>query len=213
MKQRLSIIIITLLFIAALALLGAGAYYFFGSGGNGNDKANPDLDATPTPTATVTPTITLSDTETPTSTVAPTSTSQATVKVFFSKNPESNNDFAYDISVSRTTNRTDVGAFTIEQLIAGPSSTEQAQNLFSPLKLTGASNCGTKDFTLSIDSAKKATLKFCKNVDSAGVGTDARVTNTINDTLKQFPTITKVVILTKDDNCFGDMSGQNLCKK
>jgi hypothetical protein len=219
--QAIKILILVLI---SLAFLSGAAYYLLGYGGNGNDNPNPNFNPSPTPILTLTPTpteemITITPTMivsgqvtlTPTLTTSPTP-AFATVKVFFSKNPESNNDFNFTVPVTRSTNRVDVGAYSLEQLLAGPSVAEQGTGLFTPLKVSGSSNCGSKEFTLTIDSAKKATLKFCKTVESSGVGVDARITKSVNDTLKQFPSITKVVILTKDDNCFGDQSGQNLCK-
>ena len=84
--------------------------------------------------------------------------------------------------------------------------------LFTPIKLTGTSNCSGKDFSLSIDqTTKKATLKFCKLVTSAGIGDDARIKNTITKTLTQFSTVTTVVILDRGGNCMGDESGMNAC--
>jgi hypothetical protein len=83
---------------------------------------------------------------------------------------------------------------------------------------TGPSSCaGLADFTLTLNKkgtvpeTGTATLKFCRATSSPGVGADARVTSQINATLKQFSTIKKVAILTKDNQCFGDMSGLNCC--
>jgi hypothetical protein len=148
-------------------------------------------------------------------TPAPTGTVSApckTVFVFFSKKPESDNNFAFTVPANRSTNRSDVAAFAIENLITGPTAQETSQGLFTPLKLNGDSNCGGKDFNINIDGSQKGTIKFCKNIQTAGVGDDARIKTTVEAALKQFSTITKVVILTKDDNCFGDQSGQNQCK-
>jgi hypothetical protein len=50
-------------------------------------------------------------------------------------------------------------------------------------------------------------------ISSAGTGDDARITMEIRKTLLQFSSVQKVVILTKSGNCFGDMSGQNMCLK
>jgi hypothetical protein len=134
------------------------------------------------------------------------------LKVYFSQNPLSMNDFTYTVAVERKTARTDVGTYAIEQIIQGPLENEANQKLFTPLKLTGTSNCEGKDFLLTIDQARKATLKFCKNVVSAGVGDDARISTLIEKTLLQFSTVSKVVILTNNNDCFGDQSGMQLCK-
>lgn len=135
----------------------------------------------------------------------------ATISVFFSKEPQSNDDFTYTVRSNRQTTRKDVGTFAIEQLIAGPNQAETTEGLISPIKLSGDSNCDSKDFNLVIVDGK-ATIKFCKNLNSAGVGQDTRIIETITQTLKQFPTVDKVIILTKDDDCFGDLSGLNNCK-
>ena len=58
-----------------------------------------------------------------------------------------------------------------------------------------------------------ATVKFCRVTASPGIGADARVIAEINATLKQFPNIKQVVILTQDGHCFGDGSGKDLCLK
>ena len=148
---------------------------------------------------------------TPAPAPAPTPTT-LNVQVYFSENPASYNDFTVVSAVDRSSNRTDIGTFTIEQLVAGPTTSEQTGGLFTPIMLTGTSNCSGKDFSLSIDqTAKKATLKFCRSVTSAGVGDDARIQNTIDKTLTQFSTVTSVVILDKGGNCFGDESGLNSC--
>jgi spore germination protein GerM len=138
-------------------------------------------------------------------------TGKASIKVYFSKNPDSNNDFSKVFSVARETDRKDVATFAVSELIKGPNASESSQNLFSPIKLSGPSNCGINDFIISIVDGK-ATIKFCKAINSAGVGDDARVKSVIEATVKQFPSVQKVVILNNNDTCFGDLSGQNLCK-
>lgn len=132
--------------------------------------------------------------------------------IYFSKDPESYNDFTYTEAVTRDSNRIDMGTFTLEQLIAGPSQTEASRGLFSPLKgkMQGESNCDGKDFTLSV-AERVARLRFCRAISSSGIGDDARITTAVSDTLKQFSSVDSVVILTRDGNCFGDQSGQNVC--
>jgi hypothetical protein len=133
------------------------------------------------------------------------------LKVFFSKNPESNNNFSFTQVATRTTDRKDTAAFVIEQLIAGPTADESAAGLATPLRLSGNSNCGEKDFSLDITS-KVATLRFCKQIVANGIGDDGRIKSVITETLKQFTNIEIVIILTKDNLCFGDLSGLDICK-
>jgi len=150
------------------------------------------------------------------------------VKVFFSKFPESvNTDFTAVYPVDRTSPTIAVGTFALQLLIAGPSLSEQQAGYFTELNtiLSGPSNCsaprpvGGPDFTLTLDKKGTitekgtATVKFCRSLASPGIGADARVTAEINATLKQFPNIKKVVILTKDGHCFGDLSGKDFCLK
>ncbi len=150
------------------------------------------------------------------------------IKVFFSKFPESvSTNFSAVFPVNRTSPTIAVGTFSIQLLIAGPTLAERSQGYFSELNsiLTGPSNCsapfptGGPDFTLTLDKKGTvtqigtATLKFCRSTASPGIGADARVKAEINATLKQFPRIKNVVILTKDGHCFGDLSGKDFCLK
>jgi len=89
--------------------------------------------------------------------------------------------------------------------------------------LSGSSNCsaplpvGGPEFTLTLNKkgtvpeTGTATLKFCRTINSGGIGADGRVQAEINATLKQFTNIKKVVILTKDGHCFADESGMDFC--
>jgi hypothetical protein len=150
--------------------------------------------------------------QTATTPVVESKPTEKTVKVFFSQAPDNELDFTATTGVTRTSNREDVVTFVIEELVKGPTSDEKKLNLENQILLEGNSNCGGKDFTLTIDK-KVATLKFCKLVVTNGIGTDARITNQIEKTLKQFDTIEKIVILTSNGSCFGDLSGLDVCKK
>jgi hypothetical protein len=142
------------------------------------------------------------------------------VKVYFSRLPQSNNNFNAVFPVNRVSPTSSVDIFVVQQLIVGPTVAEEAAGYESELKghLSGPSNCAASaNFTLklntkgSISQTGTATLKFCRLFSSAGIGTDARASAEISTTLKQFTTIKKVVILTKDAHCFGDESGADLC--
>lgn len=163
----------------------------------------------PTPDVTTSPTATPTTTNSPTPTQTQTTPNQRTVQVFFPKTPQSDEDFSYVEPVGRNTTSNAVATFAMEQLIIGPTTAETKLGLSEAVQLRGRSNCG-KDFTLSI-AAETATLKFCRAIPSPGVGYDAKATSAIESTLKQFSTIKSVVILDKDGNCFGDLSGKNLC--
>lgn len=133
------------------------------------------------------------------------------VKVYFSKLPESQEDFTFTQSVNRQTNRMDIATFVIESLLDGPNTQEKTQGLFNPINISGNSDCFGKDFSLNLVN-KKVTLRFCRDFLSNGIGDDARAKTVLTANLTQFSTITQVVILTKDGNCLGDLSGLNLCK-
>lgn len=147
------------------------------------------------------------------------------IKVFFSKSPDSLNNFNAVFPVDRTSPTIAVATYSIQLLIAGPTLSERQAGLFTELNtiLSGPSNCsaplpvGGPDFTLVLNMKGKmpqegtATLQFCRDIASAGIGADARVQAEINATLKQFSNIKNVVILTKDGHCFGDESGKDRC--
>jgi hypothetical protein len=166
---------------------------------------------------------------TPAVTAQPTSSTAETfpIKVYFSKSPESENNFAAVFPVDRVSPTRQVGTFAIQSLIAGPTPQERTAGCFSELGglLSGPSNCsgpspvGGPDFQLKLNQRGTvteqgtATLQFCRAINSPGIGADARVTAEINATLKQFSTIKKSVILTKEGHCFGDESGLDRCLK
>ncbi|MDQ2907277.1 MAG: hypothetical protein M3Y81_27535 [Chloroflexota bacterium] len=153
--------------------------------------------------------------------VAATATSNGyQVKVYFSRFPDSLSNSAATFPVDRISPTRSVGTFAIQLLIAGPTPEERTAGYFSELnsRLSGPSSCsgshptGGPDFMLNI-SGSTATVKFCRSLSSPGIGTDARVSSEVNATLKQFSSITKVIILTKDGHCFGDESGRDQCLK
>lgn len=136
-----------------------------------------------------------------------------TVKVFFSKHPESDNDPSKTFAVDRTTRDSGVGKFAVAQLLAGPTTSESAAGYFTPgLDLSGASDCGGQDFSLNI-SGGKATLQFCRASSLRGVVADGQLESELKDTLLQFPSVQKAVILNVQGDCLFNASGMNLCKQ
>jgi hypothetical protein len=141
------------------------------------------------------------------------------VQVYFSKQPDSYNDPNAVFPVQRVSPTAGVATSAIEQLIAGPTASEKAQGYFTELSgaLTGASNCGGPDFTITLNmrathpQTGAATLRFCRTLSLPGELTDARIKAEITNTLTQFPTITSVTIITREGHCFGDLSGQDTC--
>ncbi len=149
---------------------------------------------------------------TPRTTTAPPPATTRAIKVFFSRHPESDADFAAVFSVDRTAPDEGVAAAALRALIAGPTEAERAAGYFSELgeMLQGTSTCGGPDVALRIEGGT-ATVRFCRLVASAGIGQDARVQSAIEATLRQFATVQRVRILTSDGDCLFDMSGENRC--
>jgi hypothetical protein len=159
----------------------------------------------------------------------PVSTSQPEgypIKVFFSRYPVSvTSDPTAVYPVQRTSPTLSVGTFALQMLIAGPTPSERSAGLFSELNtlLSGPSNCtaplpvGGPDFTLTLNQRGSrsepgtVTVRFCRQLNSPGIGADARVRAEITATLTQFSSIRRVVILTRDGHCFGDGSGLDRC--
>jgi hypothetical protein len=141
------------------------------------------------------------------------------VLVYFSKNPDSYNDYGKVFAVHRVSPTLGVATYAIGQLVAGPTSSERSAGYFTELtsSLSGSSNCGGPAFQITLDhrgstpEAGTATIKFCKQLSTAGIGTDARIQAEITKTLTQFPNNHRVVILSRDGHCFGDESGADMC--
>jgi hypothetical protein len=147
--------------------------------------------------------------------------------VYFSKFPDSLNNFNTVYPVNRFSPTIAVGTFSIQLLIAGPTLSERSAGYFSEFNsiLTGPSHCsapyptGGPDFTLTLNTKGAtpqqgtATLRLCRATLSPGVGADARILVEINATLKQFSNIKSVVVLNVNGHCFADESGQDRCLK
>lgn len=195
--------LVVLMSILALMAIGVTRYL-----GNRRQYDNPE---TSSPTNT-TPKIPDSSQKQESPGVA-TTTGGATLNVFFSKHPESDEDPSKTFAVQYPNVSTSaVASYAIEQLVTGPNADLASKDYFSMVKLQGESTCNAKDFTLDIVN-NVATLKFCRQFVSNGVVSDGQAKSELSDTLKQFANVTKVVILNIEGNCLFDLSGQNLCLK
>jgi len=134
------------------------------------------------------------------------------IDVYFSRRPESDDDLTAVFPVTRTAPDAGVARAAIQALIAGPTPAETEAGYFSELgtMLVGPSSCGANDFTIRIVDGL-ATLRFCREVSSAGIGQDARAQSAIEATLTQFATVRRVQTLSRDGDCLFDMSGENRC--
>ncbi len=112
-----------------------------------------------------------------------------------------------------------VATYAIQQLIAGPRPSEASAGYFTELKgaLSGSSNCGGADFTITLNmrgttpKQGTATLRFCRTTSLPGDLSGGRIRAEIDRTLRQFPTITADVILDSTGHCFDDLSGMDMC--
>lgn len=154
----------------------------------------------------------------------PTATPPTTVKVYFAKHPDTDNNPTVVFAAQRVTTATntqDQATFALDEMLKGPTAAERAQNLYSPFdgKLALQSVCPGPfrnfDLTLNHKGATiedgTATLQFCRRVDIAGDLEGPRMAAMISSTLLQFPEIKKVVILDYHGNCFDDLRGENAC--
>lgn len=145
------------------------------------------------------------------------------VQVFFSKHPETDTNMSAVFPVNRTAPTLGVATYAVQQLIAGPTAAEQQAGYFTDLtrliKHGEPSTCGNADFTITLNTRGTTpepgtvTLMFCRSINSGGIGDDARILAELRATMTQFDSIKQAVILNKGGDCFGDMSGQNVCLK
>lgn len=180
-----------------------------------------------TSTAATQPTTQPTEGTTPQATVTETSVPGYQIMVYFSKFPDSLQDYTAIFPVKRVSPTIAVATFSIQLLIAGLTLSERSAGYFSELNsiLTGPSTCngsyptGGPDFILTLNKKGStneqgtATLQFCRTTQSPGIGADARIKAEITATLTQFANIKKVVILTSAGHCFGDESGADACLK
>ena len=163
-----------------------------------------------TATATATPTTT---TPPPATATAATAISGFPIVVKFSKHPTSDSNPAAVFDVPRVAPNSGVARYAIEQLLAGPTPTEDANGLFSTwtdFSYGASSDCGGDPFALTLVGGT-ITVRFCTTVTLLGSVADGQAETTITQTLLAFSTISKVVLLDHTDHCLFDASGMDLC--
>jgi sporulation and spore germination protein len=153
---------------------------------------------------------------TPTATAA-----EATVKVYFSKSPESDSNPAAVFAVSRTVSSADPLTAALEEVMKGPTTAEQAQGYYSALSgaLALISTCSGefRDFDLTYDHRGPTpqpgtlTFQFCRRVDIRGDLDGPRIQAMIRQTAMRFSQIKDIVILNQNGGCFDDLQGANAC--
>lgn len=171
--------------------------------------------------ATLTALSTTSGAHTGSSKPTPAASQGYAVKVYFSKSPQSDQNYSTVFPVTRFSPTTGVATYAMQQLINGPSTTEKDLGYVSQVHnmIHGPSNCGGADFQLTLNvkgttpQPGTATLKFCRSVSNQtdALLADGQMRAEINATLSQFPTIKKVVVLEDTGHCFADESGEDLC--
>jgi hypothetical protein len=144
------------------------------------------------------------------STASSISTAKA-LQVFYSKDPASTTIPKTTFGLARTTSRTDIEMFALENLMSGPSQAERTLGYYTPINMwgTGGPSCNMQNFTLTITN-KKADVKMCVSLVLTVPGADQRIKYTLNDTLLQFPTITSVGLKDMSGNCVPVTVG-NIC--
>lgn len=160
------------------------------------------------------------------SSTTPTASPGSTVKVFFTKHPESDITPTAVFATTRTTTATTTQAratFALQEMLQGPTTAERAQNYYSPFdgQLALQSVCPGEfrsfDLTLNVRGSASepgtATVQFCRRVDIPGDLVGPRMTAMITATLTQFSEIKQVVILNYKGECFDDLQGANACLK
>lgn len=118
----------------------------------------------------------------------------------------------YLTPVERSTDRSDIARFAIEQIILGPTEQEKKLTLQptfgkgASAEFASGSTCNGADFKVSIEK-KLATVQFCRVTMLAGDMSGFIIAEQIATTLKQFDTVDKVTVLNNKGNCFSDLSG------
>lgn len=154
------------------------------------------------------------------------SISGTSVKVYFTRHPDSDNSPTTVFALSRTSTATvtatqDKATYALQQMLAGPTQAERAQRYYSPFdgQLALQSVCPGvfRDFDLTLNhrgptaETGTATLQFCRRVDIPGDLDGPRMSAMVTSTLLQFADIKKVVILNYQGTCFDDLQGANAC--
>ncbi len=170
---------------------------------NDEQTSTPTEEATdPTPTITEEPTPTDTEEPTPTPTPSPTdSDSSGTsegdfsdiagendINVYFSRDPQGNSEGAVYFFQYPNVNSENPIAFAIEKTIESPTSGQvdaAEEDIFSPIALTGESNCGGDDFKITRDS-KDITIQFCRELDLSGNNSPLRVRQVVKFNTQQF---------------------------
>ncbi len=171
----------------------------------------------PVATAPGAPSATPSATSMPGKSPTATPSTSYPIQVYFSRHPDSDSNPLNVFPVRRVSPTLGVATYAVQQFIAGPSASEKAAGYYNELALSGPSSCGGADFKLTLDARgaapekATATVQFCRASQLPGDMSGPRVIQALTTTLRQFPSIQRVVILDSTGACFADLSGRNLC--
>lgn len=135
---------------------------------------------------------------------------QIKATVYFSKNPDSTSNPTVVYAVERSLDSTATPELVVSQLIAGPTQDEKSSGFYGGIELTGASNCGNKDFKVALNG-DSVTLQFCRDHVSGGPVQDAREQAQIVNSLKKLTGVTKVEILNQKNNCLFGANSLGVC--
>lgn len=186
-RRRLTLLAMTLLFVVGVVVSACGG------------------SSTPTTAATATQGI-------------------AVVKVYFARHPETDGNPATVLPVTRPSIEVSTqmrATAALREMLMGPNQSERLQGYYSPfdgqLALQSVCPGEFRDFDVTLDhkgatpEQGTATVRFCRRVDVPGLMAGAIMSAMIANTMKQFPSVKKVVILNYLGACFNDLQGANAC--
>ncbi len=127
------------------------------------------------------------------------------VLVYYSKYPESQSQNSELKSVERLVYQgQDPYVIAVEELISGPSSAEKAEGYYGGVKLTGDSNCDSKDYKIT-QTQDTVIVQFCRQLDK-DFDSKAQSSQFIQ-TLKVLSGQDKVNVLDSNGKCiFGSLN-------
>lgn len=131
---------------------------------------------------------------------------------FFDQEAFINAEMNFIDYVNRTTERSDLATFAVEEIIKGPTTEEQTQGLAatfgdgSLIRFIGESNCGNKDFTISIED-RNATVRLCREIFINNDNSSGIMRSQIAQTINQFSSVDQTRVLRVSGECADDMAG------
>lgn len=140
-------------------------------------------------------------------------TPEVAVNIYFGHEEQTAEDYSNLAEARRSTPRSDLIAYTMEEMIAGPDEEERARGLFSELEVDDTQNsaCGGDDFAIEADN-DAFLIWLCRETINYGDGhADSVAVSQIYQTMSQFPDVGELFVFDRERNCYGDTEGVNEC--